>query len=138
MRDHKRLLEELRKSGLKITPQRIEIVNSLIKLGPQHPSLTQLYDDVRKKVSTVSFSTLYNTVRKLEDLGFLRLFDLLGETRIEVNLEPHVNLIDVGSGFVKDISDPELMETILKKLEIEGFEKKLILVNVIIYNSSKR
>ncbi len=131
-------MEELRKSGLKVTPQRIEIVNSLIKLGDQHPSLNQLYNDVRKKVPTVSFSTLYNTVRRLEELGALRLFDLLGETRIEVNLDPHINLIDVGNGDIKDIFNPELIETISQKLGIEITGEKHVLINVLMYNLRKQ
>ena len=131
-------MEELRKSGLKVTPQRIEIVNSLIKLGDQHPSLNQLYNDVRKKVPTVSFSTLYNTVRRLEELGALRLFDLLGETRIEVNLDPHINLIDVRNGDIKDIFNPELIETISQKLGIEITGEKHVLINVLMYNLRKQ
>jgi len=131
--DQEEILNMLKKEGLKITPQRIEIVKTLLELRDQHPSLKELYEKVRKKIPTISFSTLYSTIRRLEELGLVKLFDLLGETRIELNRKPHVNLIHMDKGVIIDIVDNNLLDLLRKKLGIS--KDSFILLNVLVYNT---
>ena len=126
------LLKALKSKGMKITPQRIEIVRTLVELKDKHPSLNELYEEVKERVPTLSFSTLYSTIRRLEDVGFIRLFDLLGETRIEVNTDPHINVIDLDKGIVRDVEDRELVEILARRLALKN--KECILVNVLVYD----
>ncbi len=123
-------VERLRRSGLKITPQRLETLRVLSELGSEHPSLNRVYDAVRERVPTVSFSTLYMTLRRLEELGLIRLFDWMGELRVEVNIENHINIVNAETSEIRDYSNPELTNKILNELGINKDAK--ILVNVII------
>ncbi len=126
------LVEVVRKAGLRVTPQRIEIVRAIMDIGHEHPSLNELYNVVRNRLPTISFSTLYTTLKKLEEIGLIRTFDLNGETRIEVNNKPHINIINVGENSVKDIIDEEILEILKKKL---GIRSDKFLVNILIYNN---
>jgi len=105
---------KLKEKGVKLTPQRLALLGVIGEIGPSHPTLTQLYIEVRKLQPTVSFSTLYNNVVKLARLGLLDLIQVGGETRIEVNTKPHVNLLEGGK--VVDVEDRELIEEASKRL----------------------
>ncbi len=131
--NQKEILDMLKNKGMKITPQRIEIVKTLLELRDHHPSLKELYEEVKKKVPTISFSTLYSTIKKLEELGLVKLFDLLGETRIELNKKPHVNLIYIDKGLITDVVDDNLLDLLRKKLGVG--EDSFVLVNVLVYNT---
>ncbi|WP_367883746.1 transcriptional repressor [Thermococcus peptonophilus] len=80
---------------------------------------------MREDFPTVSFSTLYSNLITLKELGLVELFSIEGETRVELNTEPHINLINGDS--IVDIDDPEIIEALKKRL---GKEVKL--VNVLV------
>lgn len=115
----------LRKRGYKLTPQRLKLLEVLEELGASHPSLSEVFKKINEELPTISFSTLYSNVVALKELGLIELFSVEGETRIEVNTEPHVNLIE--NGEIVDLTDPEIIELIKEKLG-----KEIKLVNVLI------
>ncbi|WP_456368187.1 Fur family transcriptional regulator [Thermococcus sp.] len=123
----KRAVEKLREHGYKLTPQRLKLVEVLNKMGGEHPSLTDLLDEVRKEFPTISFSTLYSNVLILKELGLLELFSLDGETHVELNTNPHINLISTEG--ITDLNDEEVIRLIEKKTG-----KKVRMVNVLVAN----
>ncbi|NJE61138.1 Fur family transcriptional regulator [Thermococcus sp. 21S7] len=118
-------LKRLKESGYKLTPQRLKLMEILDRIGNEHPSLTDVLREIKAEFPTMSFSTLYSNVLTLKELGLLELFSLDGETRVELNTEPHINLISGGK--VIDFNDPEIIERIRKKI---GRDVKL--VNVLV------
>ncbi|WP_297439168.1 Fur family transcriptional regulator [Thermococcus sp.] len=106
-------LQRLKGSGYKLTPQRLKLIEVLEELGPSHPSLTEVLAKIREDFPTMSFSTLYSNLITLKELKLVELFSLDGETRVELNTEPHINLI--GDGRVIDFNDPEIIEMIREK-----------------------
>ncbi len=126
----RRIVDELRRKGYRVTPQRLEVVRAIWENRAEHPALRSLYDRVRRRMPTTSFSTLYSTVMKLSGLGYVRLFDLSGETRIEVNMKPHINIVYPEEGRVVDVEDQELVNLIAGRL---GLRDKDFLVNIVIY-----
>ncbi|HDH81493.1 MAG TPA: transcriptional repressor [Thermoplasmatales archaeon] len=128
MEDYEKMVEKLRSKGQRLTPQRLEIIKAIAKYEDKHPSLSDLMNDVKKVLPTVSFSTLYNTVMKFEEIGLVHLFSINGETRIETKIKPHINLIDRKSGKIEDIDDTKLLELIKKKIKSND-----IIVNIIVY-----
>ncbi len=121
----KNALKKLKEKGYKLTPQRLKVVEILDRIGSEHPSLKEILDEIREEFPTVSFSTLYSNVLTLKELGLLELFSLDGETRVELNTEPHINLISGGK--VIDFNDPEIIERIREKTG-----RRVKLVNVIL------
>jgi len=128
MEDYEKMVEKLRSKGQRLTPQRLEIIKAIAKYEDKHPSLSDLMNDVKKVLPTVSFSTLYNTMMKFEEIGLVHLFSINGETRIETKIKPHINLIDRKSGKIEDIDDTKLLEMIKKKIKSND-----IIVNIIVY-----
>jgi len=102
-------VSRLREAGLRITPQRMRLLEVIERLGPSHPSLKRVFEEVRSEFPTISFSTLYSNILTMRDLGLLEIFQVNGETRIEVNTRPHLNLID---GEIRDLEDPRILEEI--------------------------
>ena len=131
-----KLVEILRMAGLKATPQRIAILRKLYMLKNEHPSLNKLYTLVKSEIPTLSFSTLFTTIKRLEEKGLVKLFDLNGETRIEVNVEKHVNVVLHGENRVLDVVDKELIKQIAGKLGVSVDD--IYLVNVIIRGDRMR
>jgi Fe2+ or Zn2+ uptake regulation protein len=125
---------ELRKLGLKLTPQRSQILSALKDMGKEHPSLNELHGKIIDRMPSVSFSTLYNTITTLEKMGYLRLFDLGGETRVEMNPKDHINIIDPVKGTITDIDDVRTVNKVLKDLDRTDIRDRRVLINVIIYD----
>ncbi|NJE04746.1 transcriptional repressor [Thermococcus sp. M36] len=118
-------LKRLKESGYKLTPQRLKLVEILDRIGSEHPSLKDVLVEIKAEFPTMSFSTLYSNALTLKELGLLELFSLDGETRVELNTEPHINLISGGE--VIDFNDTEIIERIRKKTG-----RKVKLVNIIL------
>jgi len=118
-------IERLKEKGYKLTPQRLKLVEILDRIGDEHPSLKDILNEIKAEFPTMSFSTLYSNVLTLRELGLLELFSLDGETRVELNMEPHINLISGGK--VIDFNDPEIIERIREKTG-----RNVKLVNVLV------
>jgi Fur family peroxide stress response transcriptional regulator len=71
----KRRLEEFvrvcKEKGLKITPQRLAVYEILLR-RKDHPTVEEIYEEVKKIYPFVSLATVYRTVETLEELGFIK------------------------------------------------------------------
>ncbi|ABV33333.1 MULTISPECIES: Fur family transcriptional regulator [Pseudothermotoga] len=65
------IVELLKTYGLKITPQRVEILKFLDS-NRIHPTAQQIYEHVLSRVGSVSFTTVYNTLHTLEQIGSVK------------------------------------------------------------------
>ena len=88
------IIQKLREKGLKLTSQRQAIVEVLVDKIPLHPSADLIYREARKKVKSLSLSTVYSTLNELSKRGIIKLleFDSM-ENRYEVNTAEHINLV---------------------------------------------
>ena len=78
-----------RKTGLKVTPQRIEIYRELIKTD-EHPSAETLYEKVRKTYPNISFDTVNRTLLMLNDIGAASIVEGSGDVRrFDGGMEKH-------------------------------------------------
>ena len=111
------VVKKLRASGYKLTYTRLEVVRIMIERGEEHPSLVEIYEEAKKRIPTVSFTTVYNTARLLESLGVLWLFEYEGDKRVELVTKPHVNIVDREKNTIMDFCDLEALEYLEKALE---------------------
>jgi len=118
-------IERLRKSKFKLTPQRFKLIEVIEKIGQNHPTIGEVYEQIKSDFPTMSFSTLYSNILNLKELNLLELLNFFGKTRIEINVRPHINILE--NGIVKDLNDDELIEKIEEKIG-----KKVKIVNVIV------
>jgi Fe2+ or Zn2+ uptake regulation protein len=125
--------KEFREHGVKVTPQRLELIRKLKELEEYHPSFNAVYKAVKETQSSVSRSTVHENLKLLVELGIIRSFHYKGEVRYELNLEPHVNLAEP-DGTIKDIKNDEIKEHLAEIERIinekEGIKIKTLLVLV--------
>src|SRR4030042_1726571 len=88
------LIKKMKERGLKITPQRIAIIEVLADETLFHPGAKLIYLEARKRVKSLSLSTVYATLNELCRLNLIKMLEFdKGENRYEGNINPHVNLI---------------------------------------------
>jgi len=97
------MIQKLRQKGLKVTPQRLAIIEALVENPPLHPTAPQIYREGKKRSRGLSLSTVYATLHEFSRHGLIKTleFDQM-ENRYEANLEEHVNLICEGCGRIMD------------------------------------
>jgi len=97
------MLKELRKKGLKLTPQRRAIIEALAAMGSLHPGAVAVHREAKKARKNLSLSTTYATLNQLSAHGIIKTlrFDTT-ENRYEANTGEHVNLICEGCGKILD------------------------------------
>ena len=105
------LIGQLKERGLKITPQRLAIIESLLEKCSEHPGATMIFNEARKKTKRVSLSTVYATLKEFSENGLIRQleFDRM-ENRYDINLSDHINLICKRCGTIIDYDIPAPLE----------------------------
>ncbi len=111
-----RLVEELRKRGYRVTAQRLTIARIVLENAKRHPSFMQLLGEIRKQVPSISPSTVYNNLQLLEQLGFIKSFDVAGETHYD-EAEPHVNIVCIDTNEIIDIKPGNTMAKFIADLQ---------------------
>ena len=112
----------LRKEGLKITPQRIAVLEEVI-IGEGHRESETIYLAIKGNKTYVSRATVYRTLDILVKKDFIRKLDLGdGRARYEskINVLHHDHLICVSCGQIIEFLDLEiedLQEKVAKKLQ---------------------
>jgi Fe2+ or Zn2+ uptake regulation protein len=100
------MLDRLRTSGLKLTPQRLAIVKELAG-DVTHPTAQELFDRLSSTLPTTSFATVYNTLGTLAEAGLCRLKSFgPGPARFDPNTEPHHHAVCDRCGSVTDVPIP--------------------------------
>jgi len=101
------MLLKLKRRAFRITPQRIAILSVLVG-SEKHPSVEDIYNEVKKQFPTTSMATVYKTVSLLKELNeVLELGFADGGNRYDGNKPyPHPHVICTKC---KRIMDPELV-----------------------------
>ncbi|HEY3277074.1 MAG TPA: Fur family transcriptional regulator [Syntrophorhabdaceae bacterium] len=109
------ITDGLKRKGMKLTPQRLEIIR-LLSRDNNHPSARALLRKVRETMPKVSTSTVYYTLNMLKKEGLIKEleFDNM-DSRYEARMEDHIDLICEKCGaienFDRDVADvPALIE----------------------------
>ena len=105
------IIKQLRERGLKITPQRLAIIEVLIEQGDLHPGARLVHKEAKKKRKGLSLSTAYATLNELSRHGIIKTlqFDRM-ENRYETNREEHINLICEGCKKILDYKIPIVID----------------------------
>lgn len=109
MRDIGKVVEEFRKSGLKITPQRLSIF-SLISENRSHPSAEDVYHDVLPIHPSISFTTVYKTLQTLRDMGEIVELSIDPErVHYDPVVEDHVHTFCTTCRKIHDLPNPSVI-----------------------------
>ncbi len=134
MDDRSKVISLLKERGYRVTPQRLEIIGLILeKLDrKQHPTFNEIFNSVRSHTPTISVSTVYNTLKLLEEIGLVVSFEYKGETFYD-KVEKHINIVCLDKGQVAD-ADPRISEKVIKSLMEEGIEP----LNIVVYTRCTR
>jgi Fe2+ or Zn2+ uptake regulation protein len=108
------MLRDLKRAGLKLTPQRIAIVR-LFAGDLSHPTAQDLFERLRPSFPSMSFATVYNTLDTLARTGLAGTVRLPGKrgdaARFDPNTDPHHHAVCDRCGTVLDIAAGTLAPT---------------------------
>lgn len=84
-----RLQNELKKKNINLSYQRLKVLEYLTQ-NQCHPTVEQIYTDLEKEISTLSKTTVYNTLKKMVSEGLVRVITIEdNETRYDINTHDH-------------------------------------------------
>lgn len=94
--------EHLRNKRLKITPQRIAMLNQIQQNG--HMSVEEIYEQIRDFYPAISLATIYKNVNALCDANILREIKApKGKQRYELSSDRHLHVYCEVCGKLEDI-----------------------------------
>jgi len=117
-------LRLLKEYGLKLTPQRLAIIEYL-KNNKNHPSAEDIYNALKEKFPSMSFATVYNTLEVLVEKGLIkelhidsskRRFDPFTHQHHHFKCRSCGRIIDIEADF--EVYIPEF----LKGYQVEDFQ----------------
>ncbi len=103
------LIEQLREAGLRVTPQRLAILRTLVT-SDAHPTAQTLFELLRSELPSLSQATVYNTLQTLASCGLIQEIGEVGDgaVRYDGNPAPHINLVCNRCHRVQDFFDVAL------------------------------
>jgi len=106
------ILKRLKETGLKLTSQRLAIIEVLIENTSLHPGASLIYQKAKKKAKGISLSTVYYTLNELSKHGIIKMleFDKM-ENRYEGNIADHINLICKSCKKIFDYKNPVTIDS---------------------------
>ncbi len=125
--------EKCRQAGLKITPQRMAVYQTLLE-SVEHPSAEVVFRQIRESFPSISLDTVNRTLLTLSDIGAAFVVEGSGDAkRFDANLKNHQHfkcvkckrIIDFHHEAFDSIDIPENLTdrfTVLKKtVYLEGY-----------------
>ena len=95
-------INELKKYELKITPQRLEIVDILYKYG--HINIDELYTKLQTKFPSLSLATIYKNLKLMSQKGFVSEVKILNHKSVyELTKEEHSHIVCTNCNDIVDI-----------------------------------
>lgn len=103
------LTAALRQEGFRITPQRVAILDYLLKTD-DHPSAESIHKIIKEKYPMVSLSTIYKTLDLLREKKLVNEIEVEGEARFDAHIDSHINLVCMNCGKIDDLDEESLNE----------------------------
>ncbi|MEN6318895.1 MAG: Fur family transcriptional regulator [Syntrophaceae bacterium] len=88
------LIKKVRAKGLKITPQRLAVIEAFAEKALLHPSAQTIFEEAKKRKPGISLSTIYYTLNEFSKNGIISILEFeKTENRHEGNTDAHIHLI---------------------------------------------
>jgi Fur family peroxide stress response transcriptional regulator len=129
-----KIREKLTEKGLKVTPQRIAILEAVVKLH-NHPTADNIIDYIRKNHPNIATATVYKVLDALVENRLINKVKTEKDImRYDAFLEKHHHLYSSESDRIEDYQDEELNELLgshFEKKGIPGFKIEDIKLQII-------
>lgn len=111
---------KLIEKGLKVTPQRIAILEAIVKLN-NHPTAENIIDYIRKNHPNIATATVYKVLDALVSSGLIKKVKTERDImRYDAIMESHHHLYCSESDRIEDYNDKELNDLLEKYFEMKG------------------
>ncbi|WPP40733.1 Fur family transcriptional regulator [Paenibacillus hunanensis] len=101
-------LEQLKTSGVRITPQRHAILTYLMD-SMEHPTADEIYRSLASQFPSMSVATVYNNLKMLTEAGMVRELTYGdSSSRFDANVSEHYHIICQQCGKIEDFHYPAL------------------------------
>lgn len=99
---------------LGLTKQR-EVVLQVIRAAEHHLTANEVFEGAKRLLPTISFATVYNSLRFLKDAGYINeiQFGFSGANRFDAKTERHDHAVCVKCGKLADI-DLEMPDELIQ------------------------
>lgn len=105
-----------RRNGLKLTHQRLAIFKVLFSMR-EHPSAEDVFNEVKTRIPTIAFDTVYRTLTLFECHGLIsKVTHLNGRAQYDSVTERHCHLICKQCRKIEDFYWPELEQLQLPRM----------------------
>jgi len=96
----------LKQADIRITPQRLAVIDVLVG-NTTHPTVDQVFDAARRRFPLISLATVYNTIATLIKHGLIvDLHPGKAGLRCDANCTPHAHAYCTGCGALYDLHVP--------------------------------
>ncbi len=123
--DNELLKQKLYEKGMKITPQRMAILEAIYELN-NHPTAENIIEFIRKTHPNVAIGTVYKILETLVENGLIKRVTTDRDfMRYDGILESHHHLYCSTCDLIEDYHDPELNKLLKNYFEsknIPGFK----------------
>ncbi len=102
MNDQDKIVNLMRKHGLKATPQRVEVYKALKELGHADPEA--IFERVKGHLPGLSLATVYNALNAMASKGIVSRLVLKDNSQFfDITLEPHAHFLCYKCGGIWDV-----------------------------------
>ncbi|ABM44861.1 hypothetical protein H704_01151 [Bartonella bacilliformis Peru38] len=127
------LEEHLRKNGLRLTRQRLELAHMIFFQGNRHIAAEELYEEAIRSGVPVSLATVYNTLHQFTEAGLLRIIAVEGsKTWFDTNTSDHYHFYIEGENRILDIPYNVEGSPIIENLPQPPEDMEIVHVDLII------
>ncbi|KOP66530.1 peroxide-responsive transcriptional repressor PerR [Paenibacillus solani] len=117
-------LEQLKTTGVRITPQRHAILTYLVE-SMGHPTADDIYRALEPNFPSMSVATVYNNLKMFIESGMVRELTYGdNSSRFDANVSDHHHIICQSCGKIEDFSYPSLEDVGVQAERSTGFEVK--------------
>lgn len=119
--DVQHALEQLKTTGVRITPQRHAILTYLME-AMNHPTADDIYRALEPKFPSMSVATVYNNLKMFMEAGMVRELTYGdSSSRFDANVSDHYHVICEVCGKIEDFSYPSLIDVEQAAEQATGF-----------------
>jgi len=123
------IIQKLKAAGLKITPQRLAVLEAVKSFDGYHPTAEDVYKKVKEKYPAISLSTVYRVLDKLVEIGEIKeIVVSSSERRYDSRKGAHYHFVCKNCKRIFDVS-PDMVKIIWEK-PLEG--KKILNQNFVV------
>ncbi|MBP6978636.1 MAG: transcriptional repressor [Lentimicrobiaceae bacterium] len=125
--------KKLSEKGLKVTPQRIAVLEAVHKLN-NHPTADNIIEYIHRSNPNIASGTVYKVLDTLVENHLIRKVRTYGDAmRYDGIMAPHHHIYCSGSNVIEDYADPELDKLLNEYFtsgKLAGFEIEEIVLQI--------